>query len=194
MGKIHCLLAWGLFLTALGITGCAGVSSPGAPPASGSGPGMSLKPPPPPPVINQSYASPKLWAGETWRVYLIASDPKGEMKNIVSTIMQPGVGEYSPSLTSIGWDSRHKLNGYIYLVTPRLNDLNSTSLTLTVQIQDTAGQYSQGINFPLTFNDLYTQEPPPPGVFKDHDLGAILINIHGIRGEGGGGFFFRDFR
>lgn len=46
------------------------------------------------PVIRQSFASKEISPGEPWRVYLIASDSEGEMKNIVGTIDQPGVGEY----------------------------------------------------------------------------------------------------
>jgi hypothetical protein len=193
MKRAYLFSRWTAAWLALAFAGCAEVSSTGAPPATGAGPTMSVKPPPPPPVITRSFASPKLRPGETWRVYLIASDPKGEMKKIVCTIMQPGVGEYPISFTRIGWDSRQELNGYIYLVTPRFSKLDFSSLTLTVQIQDAAGQYSKAINFPLTFNDLYTQEPPPQGVFKEHDLGAILIRIHGLQGEGPD-FFFNDFR
>jgi hypothetical protein len=165
MKRIYLFSRWMGAWMALAFAGCVGVSSPGAPPATGSGPAMSVKPPP---VITQSFASPKIRPGETWRVYLIASDPKGEMKKIVCTIMQPGVGEYPISFTRIGWDSRQELNGYVYLVTPRFENLDFSSLTLTVQIQDTAGQYSKAVNFPLSFNDLYNQEPPPPGVFQNH--------------------------
>ncbi len=112
------------------------------------------------------------------------------MKNIVCTIYQPGRGEYPVSITRIfPWASQ--LNGYIYLGTSAFTHLNFTSLTLTVQIQDAAGQYSKPVQFPLSFNDLYQQEPPPPGIFKDHDLGPIMINVHGLREEGPSLFFPR---
>lgn len=53
------------------------------------------------PVIRQSYASGQIWPGETWKIFLIASDPDGDMKNIVCTIDQAGVGIYPVSITKI---------------------------------------------------------------------------------------------
>jgi len=144
------------------------------------------------PQITNAFASPHLRPGETWKIYLQASDPKGEMKNIVCTINQPGVGEYPVSITRIGLGNEKELNGDIYLPTSTFDHLDWVNLTLTVQIQDTAGQYSKPVEFPLVLNDLYDQEPPPPAVFNDYDLGPILIHVHGLRDEGPG--FFRHHR
>ncbi len=140
--------------------------------------------PPSLPVITQFFASPKLRPGQTWRVYLIASDRDGEMQNIVCTIDQPGVGTYPVSIIRIDFDKRKELNGYIYLATSTFERLHNVSLTLTVQIQDMAGRYSKPVEFPLSLNDLYQQEPPPPGTFQENDLGPIMIVVHGLRGEG----------
>ena len=137
-----------------------------------------------PPVISRSFASPRIWPGETWRIYLTASDPDGEMKYIVSTIDQPGVGTYPVSLTRIKEEDRKELSGYIFLITFGLQNLNFVNLTLTVQIQDTAGNYSQPEVFPLSFNNTYPQEFPPPGVFLEKDLGPILIQLRDIGEEG----------
>ena len=181
--------SWRVFLWLfLVLVGCAGVPVTGptgkAPPAP-----LSL------PVITQFFASPNLRPGETWRVYLIASDRDGEMQNIVCTIDQPGVGTYPVSITKIDFDKRKELNGYIYLATSTFERLHNVNLTLTVQIQDRAGRYGKSVEFPLSFNDLYQQEPPPPGIFQDHDLGPIMIVVHGLRGEGiGPSPFFRHLR
>ena len=132
-----------------------------------------------PPVIIQSFASKQLAAGDTWKIFLIASDADGNMKHIVSTVSQPGVGE-SVSYTRIKKEDEREFSGYIYLNTfdaPNYSALNSTTLTLTVQIKDTAGNISKPQVFPLSFNATVTQEPPPPGVFKEKDVGAILITL-----------------
>ena len=163
------------------LVGCTGAS------VNSGQPGTIGKPPSVPaaspslPVITQSFASPRLRPGETWRVYLQASDPNGEMEYIISTIDQPGVGEYPISRTRIDSENSHEVNGYIYLATSTFQRLNWVGFTLTVQIQDTAGRYSKPVEFRLSFNDFYQQEPPPPGIFKDGELGAILIRPHGLR-------------
>ena len=159
----------GLALLFLG-SACAGLQS------SESGGSVSKGEPP---VIIQSFASKQLAAGDTWKIFLNASDVNGDMKQIVSTVSQPGVGE-SVSYTRIKREDEREFSGYIYLNTfdaPNYSALNSTTLTLTVQIKDTAGNISKPQVFPLSFNSTFTQEPPPPGVFKEKDVGAILITL-----------------
>lgn len=150
---------------------------------------------PSPPAITQVFASPELRPGETWRVYLKASDPVGEMEYIVCTIDQPGVGEYPISRTRIHSDKSKEINGYVYLGTSGFERLDGVNFTLTVQIEDATGQYSKPAKLSLSLNNLYQQEPPPAGMFKDDDLGPILIQVRGFReGEMGPSFFFRHHR
>ncbi len=52
------------------------------------------------------------------------------------------------------------------------------------QIQDRTGQYSDRVKFPLSLNNFYQQEPPPPEIFKDADLGPILIRMPGLKNMG----------
>jgi hypothetical protein len=129
------------------------------------------------PVITQSFASKEIRPGDTWLVYLNAHDPDGDMKQIVCEIEQPGVGVYPVSYTRIKEENRKELSGYIYLTTFHVSyfSFNFINLTLRVQIQDMAGHYSAPVFFPLGFNALYRQEPPPPKVFKEQDLGPIMI-------------------
>lgn len=68
-------------------------------------------------VITQSFASTSLGAGDTWKVYLNASDSDGDMKYIVCTIDQPGIGTYPVSFTRIKEENRQELSGHIYLNT-----------------------------------------------------------------------------
>jgi len=135
------------------------------------------------PVISQSFASPKIRAGQTWKVYLTASESDGEMKNIVSVIDQPGVGTYPVSITRIRKEEdRRELSGYVYLNTPVSGGFDFVNLTLHVQIEDRAGHYSKPVSFPLSFSTRDRQEPAPQGLFKEKDLGPILIQLRTILG------------
>jgi hypothetical protein len=142
-----------------------------------------------PPVITQSFASERLQPGKTWKIYLNATDPEGGMHYIVATVFQPGVGEYPVSFTRIHRGEQKNLSGYFYLNTlgpgGSSEFLNFSYITLTLEIQDDAGNYSKPVVFTVNFNDRYTQQSPAPGVFKDKSLGPILIALHGIE-EGRG--------
>ena len=52
------------------------------------------------PVITQSFAAGEIRVGETWKIYLNASDPDGEMINIYGIVDQPGQ-TYPLSITRI---------------------------------------------------------------------------------------------
>ena len=142
------------------------------------------------PVITQAFASNELRAGDTWKVYLKSSEPDGDMRYIVSTLYQPGWGDYPVSRTRIREENRNELNGYIYLNTlipGGYNFLNFHTVTLTVQIQDRAGHYSKPMEFSLYFDPRATeQEEPPTGVFKEQTLGPIMVALHPFDVGGGG--------
>ena len=130
------------------------------------------------PVITNAFAAQEIRAGDIWKIYLEASDPDGDMKTIVCSIEQPGV-PYPSSFTRIGEGQRKNLSGYIFLTTkPGL-----VSLTLNVQIMDEAGHYSAPVSFLLVFGSKAKQENPPPGVFKENELGPININLQRISGH-----------
>ena len=135
-------------------------------------------------VILQSFAPKEIRPGDTWRVYLRASDPEGRMKYIFATVSQPGMGVYPVSIIRIREENRRDLSGYIYLNTApaRLPQFFNGSLTLTVNIQGRGGQFSQPAVFPLFFQANPTQEVPPEGVFKEQNLGPIMVTLRtGIR-------------
>ncbi len=137
------------------------------------------------PVITRSFASRQLWPGDTWKVYLMASDPDGNMKNIFCVIERPGI-RYPVGITRIKEKDRQEFSGYIYLTTfaDPLARLNFVNLTLTVQIQDMAGHFSEPAIFPLSIHSRFVQEPPPPGTFQERNLGPIMIRLPvGARGK-----------
>ncbi len=135
------------------------------------------------PVITQSFASEQVRPGETWKIYLNASDPNGEMIRIYGVVEQPGQ-IYPVSITKISKENAKEFSGYLYLSTaPPAHPLDGTSITLTVQIQDRSGNFSQPAVFPLTLKSLAAQEAPPQGVFKEQDLGPVMIAITSLIGS-----------
>ncbi|MDH4265058.1 MAG: hypothetical protein OEW45_05410 [Deltaproteobacteria bacterium] len=135
-------------------------------------------------VITQSFASRSLWLGDTWKVYLNASDPDGNMKYIVCTINQPGIGTSPASFTRIKEENRQELSGYIYLNTGGGYGLDLSSITLTVQIQDRSGNFSDSVSFPLQFQPGVRQEAPPQDTFQEIELGPIMITLQSTSGGG----------
>ena len=129
------------------------------------------------PVITQAFASKQLALGDTWKVYLNASDPEGDMEYIVCAISQPGVASYPATRTNIRERWQKDLSGYLYLTTGNERTLEFLTLRLTVQIQDKEGHYSKSVSLPFTFTPKPRREDPPSGIFKEQSLGAIMINL-----------------
>lgn len=136
------------------------------------------------PIISESFASKQIKPGDTWKVYLKAYDPDGDMQNIVCVIDQAGKGVYPVSRTKIREEDRKELSGFVYLFTAGIQGLNYVPLTLTVQIEDKAGHFSQPVSFPLYINNVSNQEKPPSGVFQEKELGPILINLRPLGEDG----------
>jgi hypothetical protein len=147
------------------------------------------KPPQAAPVISHSFASPQIAPGRVWKVYLRASDADGDMKEFVCTIHQPGVGTYPVSITRIKEGNQESLSGYLYLNVSAFRNLDFVELTLTVQVRDRAGQFSDPVKFPLSINSRYSQEPPPEGVFQENDLGPIMIQLRTVGDDERPGLF-----
>ena len=132
------------------------------------------------PVIIQSFASKEVSPGDTWKVYLKASEPDGDMRYIVSSLYQPGWTISPVSRTRIREENGKELDGYIYLntlVPGGYEFLNFSSLNLTVQVRDKVGHFSQPVEFPLSFNPRAVQDQPPSGVFKDQTLGPVMTTL-----------------
>jgi len=109
------------------------------------------------------------------------------MKNILAIVDQPGMGQYPMSIVRVKENNRKDLSGYLYLYTSASSSLNFINIQLTIYIQDRSGIYSQPAVFALEINSRFSQEPPPPGIFQEEELGPIMIKLRPIRGGGGGG-------
>ncbi len=145
------------------------------------------------PVITETFASKEMKPGDSWKIYLNASDPGGDINKVVAVVHQPGFGSYQASYTKIREGNDKELSGYIYLNTsgPYGSEWqNFLSLSVTVQIQDRAGHFSEPVSFPLSFQSRYTQEPPPPGKFKEENLGPILVVLRPPDTDQGSSFGF----
>ncbi len=133
------------------------------------------------PIITQSFASQELRPGDTWKIYLKASDAEGKMKNIFVTVRQAGV-DYPISIIRINKENRKDLSGYIYLNTSGVVEIfNLQNLNLSVQIQGQSGDFSPPVVFDVAFNNRYVQAAPPEGVFKEQQLGPVMIQLQTIR-------------
>ena len=142
------------------------------------------------PVITETYASKKINPGDTWKVYLKASDADGDMESIVAIVHMVGSGTHPVSFTRIQDGNRKDLSGFVSLSTSNPSGdawLNNLTLTLTVQIKDRAGHFSNTVTLPLEFNRRYVQEPPPPGVFPEQYLGPIMITLRSFHDDQGSG-------
>ena len=137
------------------------------------------------PVITESFASQEMRPGDNWKIYLKASDQDGDMQSVVAVVDQKGVGPYPVSFTKLKERNQKELSGYVYLNTsgPYGDSwLYSYSLTITVQIKDKAGHYSQPVVFSVSFNNRFTQQAPPPGIYEENNLGPVLVVLRPIDG------------
>src|SRR4030067_1552551 len=127
------------------------------------------------PIISSSFAIEKGYYGYVWKIYIEAEDPDGDMFKIASVVDHTGYGRYPTDWIIIKPQYRNRLKGYI-----QWNTFSSksaylrewTRITLKVSIIDKAGNESNEVIFPFTFEtgvkNLYKYELPPP--FNGGDL------------------------
>jgi len=138
------------------------------------------------PVIAHAFAVEKGSYGFIWKIYIEAEDPHGEMLKIASVVDQPGYGRYPADWIYLKSQYQKGFKGYIQWNTfsskaPYLREW--TEITLTVSIFDKAGNESNPVVFPFTFEtgikDQYQYKLPAP--FDEGDiskLGNIFIDLY----------------
>jgi len=138
-----------------------------------------------PPLILNAYAVEKGQYGTIWKIYLEAEDPDGDMLRIASVVHQVGYGYYPADFIYLKPKHQKHFKGYIQWNTfsSRTNFLREwTRITLTVSIQDKAGNESKEVVFPFTF-ESGAKEPKglnPPAPFDQRDLpklGNLFIDL-----------------
>jgi hypothetical protein len=171
-----------LVMAGIFLTGC---SRPWQP----QGLGISFKDAP---RILKYGAVDRIKSGQTWRLFVAAEDPNGDMEDIIFEIYQPGQGWYPEHDRRLQGDASKAFSGYFYLNTPVgwRDDLWGLELTVRFRVRDKVGYTSEMISLPLKFIGRQVEQPIPPGFTEDEvrPLGAILIDLYREDQRERGGF------
>ncbi len=140
------------------------------------------------PAVLKYGAVDRLKSGQTWRVFVAAEDPDGDMDAVVFRVYQPGTGWYPAHFKKLREAGSRSFSGYFFLNTPGFwtYDMWGLRLTLTFEIRDKAGHRSDVITLPLQFVGKKIKQPVPEG-FTEVDvrsLGPIMIDF--VRENNGG--------
>jgi hypothetical protein len=135
-----------------------------------------------PPVITRSYASTQGAYGQTWKIYIEAEDPDGDMFTITSELQQEGV-RYQKSVDTIFVKKRDQkyMKGFLALDTFFLREPGlsvSSRLALRVSITDKAGNESKTAVFHFEYTGKTFEPTSLPAPFDQGDipkLGNIVI-------------------
>ena len=137
------------------------------------------------PIITHTFAVEKGEYGYIWKIYLEAEDPHGQMLRVASVVNEPGVGRYPTDWVYLKPQNRSHFKGYL-----QWNTFSShasympewTMITLRVSVLDKAGNESNEVVFPFTFEitpDQYQYKVLPP--FDQGEvarLGHIMIDLY----------------
>jgi hypothetical protein len=152
------------------------------------------------PIIKHAFAVEKGYYGYIWKIYIEAEDPDGDMLRIASVVDQTGYGHYPADWIYLKPPYQKHFKGYIQWNTTSSKTsylTEGTQITLRVSVFDKAGNESNEVIFPFTFEIgfkspyLYTL----PASFDQGDLprlGYVQIDLYdptrdgGRNGSGGG--------
>ncbi len=147
------------------------------------------------PIISHAFAVEKGYYGYIWKIYIEADDPDGEMLRIASVVHQVGVGGYPTDWIYLKPQHGKHFKGYIQWNT--YSTMTSylpewTQISVTVSVVDKAGNESNEVVFPFTFEitpQQYAYKLPTP--FDQGDvprLGHIMVDLqnpdqygHGVK-------------
>ncbi len=137
------------------------------------------------PIITHAFAVEKGYYGYIWKIYIEAEDPDGEMLRIASVVDQVGVGHYPTDWIYLKSQYQKHFRGYIQWNTfssraPYLPEW--TQITLRLSVVDKAGNESNEVVFPFTFEitpQQYAYKLPAP--FDQGDvprLGYVATELY----------------
>lgn len=135
------------------------------------------------PIIDAYGATERVSAGRTWRIYLSAKDPDGDMDLVEFELDRPGYVTRDQH-TGLDPESARSFVGYFYLNIPMVTalkgqELLGSDMALHCRIIDKAGHKSRKITLP--FRVVLSQVPQPvPNDFADKEvrrLGPIMIRF-----------------
>ena len=138
------------------------------------------------PIITRAFAVDKGIYGYIWKIYVEAEDPDGDMLRIAAVVDQVGYGHYPTDWIYLKPQHGKSFKGYL-----QWNTFSSkaaylrewTQITLRVSITDKAGNESNEVVFPFTFEsgvgDQYRYKLPAPfdqgNISK---LGNIFVDLY----------------
>jgi hypothetical protein len=138
------------------------------------------------PIITQAFAVEKGHYGYIWKIYIEAEDSDGDMDKIAVVVDQTGYGCYSTDWIILKPQCREHLIGYL-----QWNTFSSkasylpewTQIALKVSIFDKAGNESNEVVFPFTFEsgvrNQYEYQLPAPFDKRDIPrLGHIMVDLY----------------
>ena len=145
-----------------------------------------------PPVILDSYAPSKIRPGATWRVYLRAKDPDGDMKQMIQFLARGESGFSKTSYVPLKAEQSAEMSGYFFLRTPSPAQADYTRLgfmgiTLRITLRDCQGNTSEHVEFPLHFTLEAAHDLPAEWKdVADSSLGAIMFDLGDLLNKGRG--------
>jgi hypothetical protein len=145
------------------------------------------------PIITHAFAVEKGYYGYIWKIYIEGEDPDGDMLRIASVVDQTGYGHYPTDWIYLKSPYQKHFKGYLQWNTfsSRTSHLMEwTQITLKVSVIDKAGNESNEVVFPFTFESgvksPYQYQLPAP--FDQGDmprLGHIFVDLFEPREMGG---------
>jgi hypothetical protein len=148
------------------------------------------------PIITHSFAVEKGYYGYIWKIYIEAEDPDGDMLRIAAVVDQTGYGHYPTDWIYLKSPYQKHFKGYLQWNTfsSKASYLREwTQITLKVSVVDKAGNESNEVVFPFSFEitpGQYAYQLPAP--FDQGDLprlGYIRVDLY-YPGEGYGNHGF----
>ena len=146
------------------------------------------------PIIAHAFAVEKGYYGYIWKIYIEAEDPDGEMSRIASVVDQVGIGRYPTDWIYLKSQHQKHFTGYIQWNTfsTKTSYLPEwTQITLRVSVVDKAGNESNEVVFPFTFEvtpQQYAYKLPAP--FDKADLprlGHVMVDLESPNQYGNNG-------
>jgi len=143
------------------------------------------------PIITHAFAVEKGYYGYIWKIYLEANDPDGNMLRIASMVDEVGYGQYPTDWIYLKPQDQKHFKGYIQWNTYSMNTSylpEWTQITLKVSVFDKAGNESNEVAFPFTFettpNEYAYTLPAPFNQGKLPRLGYVDVDLYWPDGQG----------
>ena len=137
------------------------------------------------PNITHAFAIDKGYYGCIWKIYIEAEAPDGDMDKIAVVVNQTGYGNYPSDWIILKPRYRKHFTGYLQwnTISSKASSLPEwTKITMKVSIFDKAGNQSNEVVFPFTFESgvKHQSEYQLPSPFDKQNLpriGHIMIDL-----------------